>query len=109
MEWLVDHVQAGIPQRGKLSLTNQRLAFQPLKFGFLLNALSVIAATFFKRGKPWSTPLGEVARVEDQPPSKKLSETGKVIHLELKGGERHEFFFVTNYETAPEKLRAAIA
>lgn len=80
--WPADHeLDSPRPKRGALVLTNQRLAFCPLDLGIAVKALALLSGDWRSSAEPWSLPLTELTKVEDEPASKRNAEEGKVIRI----------------------------
>lgn len=85
--WMADRDFKSGPKRGMLVLTNQRLAFQPQDFGIAIKALALLSGNWHSSADPWSLPLSDVTKVEDDAPSKRFPEDGKAMRLTLKNGD----------------------
>lgn len=113
-EWFGQHEQlhllvTRIPKPGKFFLTNQRLAFQPLKMGLAIHALGVVGGAPVAVGDPWSTELGDIANVIDHGVSKFLTEQVRTLVLERRFGlETERVLFTTGLDEVTERLRAAV-
>ncbi|MBX3229172.1 MAG: hypothetical protein KIT84_18880 [Labilithrix sp.] len=109
-EWLVDHTQGGAPKHGQLTLTNQRLAFQPVKLGVAVHAALLVSGAPASGGDPWATWLLDVAKVVEEPETERLGEKGRPLVIEQRFGLDDEAFFVIGGTgEAASAIRDAIA
>jgi hypothetical protein len=108
-QWVGDHLQGTNIQRGIVSLTNRRIAFEPTRLGWVVKAVQVLGGMWSTTAKPWSVPLSGVADVTVLEPTTRLREKGLPLTLLLKSGKAEEFFFVHEYADTEAKIRNAIA
>lgn len=109
-EWFVSHLQGASPMRGRLVLTNRRLAFRPTKMGALLTTLSVVAAMPNPSGKEWLTWLGDIADFSLGEETEQMFEKARPLQITQRWGLPDESFFVlTSLDLLEPKLREALA
>ena len=107
--WAADRDEKGLPRRGSLTLTSQRLAYQPVKMGGAITALGVLAGSPVSAGHAWSVALSDVASVYREK-VERIGERGAGVVVELRWSMDTEKFFVidASYDVADE-IAAGVA
>lgn len=110
-EWYASHLEgkAQMP-RGRLVLTNRRLAFRPTKMGALLTTLTVVGGMPTPSGDEWATWLGDIASLEVGEETKQMMEAARSLRFTQRWGlPEQSFFVVTSLDEIEPKLRDAVA
>ena len=108
-EWFADQMHGDDRFRGKLILTNQRLAYRPTDMGLAMGAVAALAGTTMPKGTAWTTALTDIEALDDDGASEKMGERGRVLRARLATGGSQVFFVITDPEACAAAVRAALA